>query len=172
MDQNVQVPIAPQASKSKLITIILICIVLLGVILYFFSNIFVSKDIQFENTITELPAGEMPANMPQDIVLAEDSTIISNYMATTPSGKIQSTFIYKTQLTLNDLASRYTDHFIKNGWSFSDKFFSDIYTNDLETPPSGNMAITVVKDELLLQISFSNEEGVGTLVSINTINDN
>src|SRR3989344_3743404 len=149
MDQNVGVPATPKASQSNLPVIIVCVTLLLGALLYFFTDIFRSGDSQFENTIVELPLTEIAADIPQDIIIVEDATIISSYKSES-DGKVQSTLIYRTKTPQPELAFKYTDYFIEKGWQL-DSPFSPIPQNT-GNYSSDSIGMRVAKNESNLSV--------------------
>ncbi len=72
---------------------------------------------QFFGNITDLPAKQLPSDLPKDIIIEKDATVIHSYTATTPQNKQQSTVVYSTIKSPSSVIYDYTNYFFKNDWA-------------------------------------------------------
>ena len=70
------------------------------------------------NNITDLPIGQIPPAMPQDIILAKDANVIHSYTEVDKGGQQKSTIIYSAP-KMGDILAQYRDYLTKNGWQIT-----------------------------------------------------
>ena len=72
-----------------------------------------SSPATLNSNIQQMSGGELPPDMPKDIILPKDAKVINSYTAVAPDGQSQSTLVYDTAESLGALNQAYFAYFAK-----------------------------------------------------------
>lgn len=162
--------------KPRVLTLVIIVIVgiafLLGLNFYFYKKPGIPVNqvvVTSNNSIKQIVGGKLPPDMPKDIILAKDATVVSSYSAVPNDTQTQSTVIYKTSQNIVLLNFDYRNYFAKNGWALQVEKTAGTSTS-IQVYSIDKKPLTLVKPNdgktLLISASKSTDEADQWLVSI------
>lgn len=77
------------------------------------------EDKKLEVNKTEVPASQLPGNLPQDLPYEKDAKVIQNFSAVAEDGAKQYTRSYETKRSAAENIKVFTDYLTKNGWTIT-----------------------------------------------------
>jgi hypothetical protein len=103
---------------------ILIVVIAIGVAGYYlFSHYYSSKNPEIVRNhsfeLTHSPIGEIPKNLPADIVQEEDIKILGSYTVADKSDQVQETLKYSSTKNILTNHKLYEEYFTKNNWALN-----------------------------------------------------
>ena len=120
MEPTIQQPIQPvnnnqpkSPNKLALSVLALLALVVVAVAGYFYyelqkstTNVISHTDLTKsipDNSTKDLPLGQVPTDLPKELILDPNAIIIHSMIGLTPTGLQQSTIVYSTTMSLGDI---------------------------------------------------------------------